>query len=150
MSDDRETQLLELLKRDAEIWHDKMKPKSSMSDDDVLSGSGDVYLIETWEQRKKRRKLEREANLKGESEKLEMIKYVTMHRRVASSKTPGARRASVNRMRAIQSGSRTYMGQPCLRGHSGLRRTIKSDCVECERIRLKLVQSKRGKMVNRG
>ena len=47
-----------------------------------------------------------------------------------TGRPPNAARAA-----AIKAGARTYVGRPCAHGHSGLRYTVQSICVECQRAR---------------
>lgn len=142
MTDDREAQLLALLTRDAEVWHQRQREMHMGGSNvtPVLSGGdGETALRETWGERKARREIERKNTIAKAAAKLEVVKLSVLRR---------GTRASVNRMKAIASGARTYMGAKCKRGHSGLRLVDKSSCVECERLRWK-GQSRRARAVTR-
>jgi Recombination endonuclease VII len=47
-------------------------------------------------------------------------------------KVTTSKQANINRQKALKNGDETYIGRTCKRGHSGLRRTVKRNCIECE------------------
>jgi len=131
-----EQQLLEFWTADAAVWRQMQGRGSPLADDDVLAGGNETRLYESWDERKTRRAKEREANIKAEKEKLKLVKYAKLRPpAVSNSKTRGGRAAALAREEARRTGATTYQGQPCKRGHSGIRRVEQSDCVECGKLR---------------
>lgn len=72
-----EQRLLEFWTADAAIWRRMTATPygAALGDDQILAGGRESSLYETWEERKARRAIEREANIKAEKEKLKLVKY---------------------------------------------------------------------------